>query len=85
MVCGAGIGVFLMLRRTNILLQRCERQAMWPSPYLDAFGEEDIELRRGRPLYLSEERYSALTAMVAAHGLDYSSPVLSHTTRDTVF
>jgi len=98
-------------------LQRCERQAMWPSPYLDAFGEEvklwilskaisicrfydtvkygdrisctdshnlsrlppfavlifclsynfarqDIDLRRGKPLYLSQERYSALTAMV---------------------
>lgn len=30
-------------QRTNILLQRCERQAMWPSLYLDAFGEEVTE------------------------------------------
>ncbi|KAG0593011.1 hypothetical protein KC19_1G298000 [Ceratodon purpureus] len=85
MKCGAGIGIFLMLRRTNILLLRCGRQAMWPSPYLDAFGEEDLELRRGKPLFLTRERYAALTNMVAAHGLDYSSPVLSHTTRDILF
>ncbi|KAG6540804.1 hypothetical protein Mapa_017828 [Marchantia paleacea] len=84
MACGAGVGVFLMLRRTNILLQRCERQANWPSPYLDAFGEEDMD-QRGKPLFLSEERYAALTAMVASHGLDYSSLVLAQTTRQTLF
>ncbi|MED6182285.1 hypothetical protein PIB30_027255 [Stylosanthes scabra] len=38
--CGAGTGVFLLIRRTTILLQRSARQAPWPSPYLDAFGEE---------------------------------------------
>lgn len=38
--------VVLFLQRTNILLQRCERQAMWPSPYLDAFGEEVSRLKR---------------------------------------
>ncbi|KAI9154612.1 hypothetical protein LWI28_028838 [Acer negundo] len=67
--CGAGTGVFLLIKRTTILLQRCARQAPWPSPYLDAFGEEDIECR-GKPLYLNEERYAALTYMVASHGLD---------------
>ncbi|KAL2502824.1 E3 ubiquitin-protein ligase [Forsythia ovata] len=71
--CGAGIGVFLLIRRTTILLQRSARQAPWPSPYLDAFGEEDVEMRRGKPLYLNEERYAALTHMVASHGLDRSS------------
>ncbi|OMO66313.1 Zinc finger, N-recognin [Corchorus capsularis] len=80
MTCGAGIGVFLLIRRTTILLQRCARQAPWPSPYLDAFGEEDLEMHRGRPLYLNEERYAALTYMVASHGLDRSSKVLGQTT-----
>ncbi|CAI9783256.1 unnamed protein product [Fraxinus pennsylvanica] len=73
--CGAGIGVFLLIRRTTILLQRSARQAPWPSPYLDAFGEEDVEMRRGKPLYLNEERYAALTHMVASHGLDRSSKI----------
>ncbi|CAK7333877.1 unnamed protein product [Dovyalis caffra] len=39
-ICGAGTGVFLLVKRTTIVLQRCARQAPWPSPYLDAYGEE---------------------------------------------
>ncbi|GAB2272531.1 hypothetical protein Dimus_007354 [Dionaea muscipula] len=78
--CGAGTGVYLLIRRTTILLQRNARQAHWASPYLDAFGEEDVEIHRGKPLYLNEERYAALTYMVASHGLDRSSKVLRQTT-----
>ncbi|GER57266.1 E3 ubiquitin-protein ligase ubr1 [Striga asiatica] len=85
MVCGAGIGVFLLVRRTTILLQRSARQAPWPSPYLDAFGEEDVEMHRGKPLFLNEERYAALTHMVASHGLDRSSKVLGQTTIGSLF
>ncbi|XP_015582790.1 E3 ubiquitin-protein ligase PRT6 [Ricinus communis] len=85
MACGAGTGVFLLIKRTTILLQRCARQAPWPSPYLDAFGEEDIEMHRGKPLYLNEERYAALTYMVASHGLDRSSKVLGQTTIGSLF
>ncbi|KAK6152463.1 hypothetical protein DH2020_015098 [Rehmannia glutinosa] len=53
-----------LLQRTTILLQRSARQAPWPSPYLDAFGEEGVEMNRGKPLYLNEERYAALTHMI---------------------
>ncbi|KAM7464065.1 hypothetical protein LguiA_032186 [Lonicera macranthoides] len=77
--CGAGTGVFLLIRKTTILLQRSARQAPWPSLYLDAYGEEDIEMHRGKPLHLNEERYAALTHMVASHGLDRSSKVLRQT------
>ncbi|KAH7866689.1 hypothetical protein Vadar_023643 [Vaccinium darrowii] len=73
MACGAGTGAFLLIKKTVILLQRAARQATWPSPYLDAFGEEDTEMHRGKPLYLNEERYAALNHMVASHGLDRSS------------
>lgn len=85
MACGAGTGVFLLIRKTTILLQRCARQAPWPSPYLDAFGEEDIDTNRGKPLYLNEERYAALAYMVASHGFDQSSKVLSQTTIGSFF
>ncbi|GFP90143.1 E3 ubiquitin-protein ligase ubr2 [Phtheirospermum japonicum] len=71
--------------RTTILLQRSARQAPWPSPYLDAFGEEDVEMQRGKPLFLNEERYAALTHMVASHGLDRSSKVLRQTTVGSFF
>ncbi|KAL2336616.1 hypothetical protein Fmac_011062 [Flemingia macrophylla] len=83
--CGAGTGVFLLIRRTTILLQRSARQAPWPSPYLDYFGEEDFEMNRGKPLHLNEERYAALTYMVASHGLDRSSKVLGQTTIGSFF
>nr|CAD1828695.1 unnamed protein product [Ananas comosus var. bracteatus] len=79
-VCGAGVGVFLLVRKTTILLQRAARQAFWPSPYLDAFGEEDHDMCRGKLLYLSEERYAALTYLVASHSLDRTSEVLRQTT-----
>ncbi|KAJ7961420.1 E3 ubiquitin-protein ligase PRT6 [Quillaja saponaria] len=83
--CGAGTGVFLLIRRTTILLQRAARLAPWPSPYLDSFGEEDFEMHRGKPLYLNEERYASLTYMVASHGLDRSSKVLGQTTTGSFF
>ncbi|ONI03411.1 hypothetical protein PRUPE_6G255500 [Prunus persica] len=85
LACGSGTGVFLLIRRTTILLQRCARQAPWPSPYLDAFGEEDVEMQRGKPLYLNDERYAALTYLVASHGLDQSSKVLGQTTIGSFF
>ncbi|XAR68944.1 Carboxypeptidase U [Bertholletia excelsa] len=85
MACGAGTGVFLLIRKTTILLQRSARQALWPSPYLDVFGEEDIEMHRGKPLYLNEERYAVLAHMVASHGLDRSSKVLRQTTIGSFF
>ncbi|GAQ87200.1 hypothetical protein KFL_003380050 [Klebsormidium nitens] len=79
--CGVGVGVFLFLRRTTITLLRNGRQTVWLSPYLDAHGEEDIDLRRGKPLFLSEERYNALTEMVASMGMDHDSQVLARTVR----
>ncbi|KAJ8570714.1 hypothetical protein K7X08_037686 [Anisodus acutangulus] len=85
MVCGAGTGVFLLIRKTTVLLQRSARQASWPSPYLDAFGEEDTGMHRGKPLYLNEERYAALTHMVASHGIDRSPKVLRQTNIGTFF
>ncbi|XP_062188383.1 E3 ubiquitin-protein ligase PRT6-like [Phragmites australis] len=78
--CGAGVGIFLLVRKTTILLQRSARLAFWPSPYLDTFGEEDHEMQRGKPLYLSPERYAALTYLVASHSLDRTSEVLRQTT-----
>ncbi|KAE8711051.1 hypothetical protein F3Y22_tig00110303pilonHSYRG00069 [Hibiscus syriacus] len=67
------------------MLQRCARQAPWTSPYLDAFGKEDIEMRSGKPLYLNEERYASLSYMVASHGLDRRLKVLGQTTIGTFF
>ena len=40
-----------------------------PSPYVDAHGEQDIALRRGRPLALCAARYAALAALLAGGGV----------------
>ncbi|KAJ8557693.1 hypothetical protein K7X08_004459 [Anisodus acutangulus] len=37
---------------------------------------QDTGMHRGKPLYLNEERYAALTHMVASHGIDRSPKVL---------
>ena len=40
----------------------------WPSLYLDAYGESDLNLVRGRPLYLNATRQQALLALLTQHG-----------------
>ncbi|CAN1849767.1 E3 ubiquitin-protein ligase PRT6 [Linum perenne] len=71
--CGAGRGVFILIKKTMILLQRCGQQVtlkQFLSPYLDIKQEQDIGIIRGNPLNLNEERYAALAHMVASHGLE---------------
>lgn len=46
--CGAAVGVFLLLRNTRLLLLHGSRAALTVSPYVDAHGEEDLNLHRGR-------------------------------------
>lgn len=85
--CGAGIGVFLVLKITSVHIIREGRTANWGSPYLDAHGEEDENLDRGKPLFLNLERYSALERLWLTHGFDQDSRLLSITvpTRGFVF
>ena len=40
-----------------------------PSLYLDAHGEEDKGLRRGKPLYLSKPRVASLLRMWLTHAV----------------
>eukprot|EP00727_Mastigamoeba_balamuthi_P013243 m51a1_g8541 hypothetical protein (2296) ;mRNA; f:35376-52932 len=44
--------------------------AVVPSPYVDAHGEEDPMLRRGRPLLRDDERLEQLRLMFVAHRID---------------
>ena len=43
-----------------VLVIKDKHAAYLPSIYLDQHGEEDPGLRRGRPLFLSRERYGEL-------------------------
>ncbi|KAA8492105.1 E3 ubiquitin-protein ligase UBR3 [Porphyridium purpureum] len=79
--CGAGTGVFLILKLTSVLILREDRRAHWGSPYLDDHGEEDIELRRGKPLILSKARYKFLQSLWLSSAFDSNSLVLAQTVR----
>lgn len=67
--CGYGAGLFFLMRSSSVLLVFGPRSSYFGSPYLDMFGEEDINLRRGRPLYLNGKRMKALLTLYANHQL----------------
>ncbi|XP_077304089.1 E3 ubiquitin-protein ligase UBR3 isoform X2 [Lithobates pipiens] len=69
--CGAGTGIFLLINASVIIIIRGHRFCLWGSVYLDVHGEEDRELRRGKPLYLCKERYSMLEQQWVTHTFDH--------------
>lgn len=69
--CGAGTGIFLLINASVIIIIRGHRFCLWGSVYLDVHGEEDRELRRGKPLYICKERYSMLEQQWVTHTFDH--------------
>lgn len=66
---GSGIGIFFLIQKCTVLLMHNNKSAYSPSLYVDEHGEEDVGLRRGRPLYFSEERYQVLETLWRTHGI----------------
>ncbi|OQR87975.1 hypothetical protein ACHHYP_07774 [Achlya hypogyna] len=80
--CAVGFGCFLLLRACTVLLLLGQgRCSIWGSVYLDKNGEEDPYLRRGKTLYLSEDRYQQLRQLVILHGFTESTSILANTSR----
>ena len=73
--CGSSAPL-LVTATTRPLLVRCWRVGGCMSPYLDSHGEEDVELRRGRPLLLSAAGYRQLSHLWAHAGFDFDSYTL---------
>ena len=71
--CGGGTGVFLVVNSSTIVVIRGKRACIWGSFYLDAFGEEDKDLRRGKPLFLHPERFQLLEHQWQTHKFDHTS------------
>ncbi|CAN7992707.1 unnamed protein product [Ixodes hexagonus] len=71
--CGAGTAIFLAVNSSTIIVIRGKRACLWGSVYLDSFGEEDRDLKRGKPLYLSVERYQLLQKQWTTHAFDHTS------------
>ena len=75
-LCGSGIGIFLILKKTTVEVLRNDRSSSWGSPYLDAHGEEDRDLSRGKPLFLNKERFRSLEHLWLTHGFDQDSRMM---------
>lgn len=71
--CGAGTAMFLAVNSSTVIVIRGKRACLWGSVYLDSFGEEDRDLKRGKPLYLSVERYQLLQQQWTTHAFDHTS------------
>lgn len=69
--CGAGTVPFLAVNSATIVVIRGKRACIWGSIYLDAFGEEDRELKRGKPLFLNVDRYQLLESQWLSHRFDH--------------
>eukprot|EP01116_Phalansterium_solitarium_P003857 TRINITY_DN14687_c0_g1_i1.p1 TRINITY_DN14687_c0_g1~~TRINITY_DN14687_c0_g1_i1.p1 ORF type:complete len:359 (-),score=132.00 TRINITY_DN14687_c0_g1_i1:235-1311(-) len=78
--CGAGLGLFLILKMSVVLVMRGERHSFWGSPYLDEHGEEDAHLIRGRALYFNKERYEQLTQLYVSLRVEYDTRIAETTT-----
>ncbi|XP_029716977.1 E3 ubiquitin-protein ligase Ubr3 [Aedes albopictus] len=65
--CGGGTGIFLVVTSTYIIIIRGRRACLWGSLYLDDYDEEDRDLKRGKPLYLSEDRFNLLESQWLSH------------------
>ncbi|KAK0134878.1 E3 ubiquitin-protein ligase ubr3 [Merluccius polli] len=69
--CGTATGIFLLINASVIIIIRGHRFCLWGSVYLDAHGEEDRDLRRGKPLFLCAERYQVLEQQWVSHTFDH--------------
>uniref|UniRef100_A0A2C9KCF7 E3 ubiquitin-protein ligase n=1 Tax=Biomphalaria glabrata TaxID=6526 RepID=A0A2C9KCF7_BIOGL len=70
--CGAGTSMFLLVNSSLVVVVRGQRATLWGSVYLDEHGEEDRDLKRGKPLYLSMARYNLLENQWLSHSFDHS-------------
>ncbi|OQR81787.1 hypothetical protein THRCLA_11410 [Thraustotheca clavata] len=67
--CGGGLGLVLVLQQCRVVLLGGSMVAHFPCPYVDAHGEEDQGLQRGRPLKLDTSRYALLQTLWRSHRL----------------
>lgn len=67
--CCSGNGMYLLLADSAIILLSQGLAAVHGSPYLDANGEQDPGLRRGRPLFLDAARWEQIRKIFASQSI----------------
>ncbi|CAM6105290.1 unnamed protein product [Calypogeia fissa] len=73
---GAGLGLYLLMRSTRLVLLRSNRVCTAPSLYLDLHGEEDAYLKRGHPLRLSHLRLNEIKRLWLTAAFDHDTHIL---------
>ncbi|CAO1597316.1 E3 ubiquitin-protein ligase ubr1 [Xanthoria calcicola] len=68
--CSRNVGLFINIRKCNVLFVH-DRNGSWhTAPYLDQYGEVDPSLKHQRQLFLNQRRYDALLRNVwLQHGI----------------
>jgi E3 ubiquitin-protein ligase UBR3 len=72
----------LILKSTYVLILRDEKRAVWGSLYLDEHGEEDPNMRRGKTLFLNQNRYEELLRLWLNQSFDHDSKIIAATVSD---
>ncbi|KAJ7726568.1 hypothetical protein DFH07DRAFT_1000781 [Mycena maculata] len=67
--CGGAIGVFFLVKRCMLLYLYSNNGTFSPPPYLDAHGEVDVSMRRGRRQYLHFARWEEVRKTWLGHGI----------------
>eukprot|EP00873_Tetraselmis_striata_P010026 jgi/Tetstr1/430290/TSEL_020115.t1 len=84
---GAGTGVFLLIKTTQLLVVRNAERMCNSHPslciYLDAHGEEDPWMERGRALHLSLPRYKWVASLWSAAAMDFDTAIVHASVRMT--
>ncbi|KAL0950567.1 hypothetical protein HGRIS_007369 [Hohenbuehelia grisea] len=67
--CGGVIGMYFLVKRCSLLYLYANNGTFAQSPYLDAHGEVDISMRRGRRQYLHHARWEDVRKTWLSHGI----------------
>ncbi|KAJ3209743.1 hypothetical protein HDU67_005962 [Dinochytrium kinnereticum] len=67
--CGGDVGVFLLVKTFRILFLNHEKGTYMDPPYLDSYGEVDLNLRKGRLQFLHQRRYDEVRKIWLGHGI----------------
>merc|ERR1712154_59964 len=65
--CNNGFGVFLWLQKSKLIIVWNNLGVLWPSVYLNKYGEEDCGLVSGNRITLNAERYHQLCQIITQH------------------
>jgi hypothetical protein len=75
-----GHQLFLNVSSSQLLLLRDGRTSILNSLYRDEFGEFDVNLRRGKPLYLDQFHFEEYVNNLILNSWDQDTVLLRHTT-----